>query len=212
MSDAVFECDQDAMRDTTAVPRREAADVELTAFLNAVQGGCRTSFARLYSATSPRLFAVVMKLSRNASEAEEVLQDVYVMVWTRCAQFDANKGKAIHWLAAIARNAATSSLRRRSCRPQSFSFATGDADDPYAGLASPDHQPLDMVIRRRNSEAVRHCLATLPAQQRECLTMAFYDDLTQVEIADQLERPLGTVKTWVRRSMAAMRSKLEAHG
>lgn len=104
------------MRDTSAAPRHEHADVELTEFLHAVQGGCRDSFARLYSATSPRLFAVVMSLSRSESEAEEILQDVYVMVWTRCAQFDANKGKAIHWLAGIARNAATSSLLRQSCR------------------------------------------------------------------------------------------------
>ena len=198
------------MRDVDEGSRGTDVDEELTVFLHAVQAGCRTSFERLYSATSPRLFAVVMRLSRNASEAEEVLQDVYVMVWTRCAQFDANKGKAIHWLAAIARHAATSSLRKRSCRPQNSSCAA-DADDPYAGLASADHQPLEMLIRGRRFEAVRRCLATLPTEQREYLTMAFYDDLTHVEIADQLERPLGTVKTWVRRSMAAMRSKLEAH-
>ena len=198
------------MRDVGEGPRITDVDEELTVFLHAVQGGCRTSFERLYSATSPRLFAVVMRLSRNASEAEEVLQDVYVMVWARCAQFDANKGKAIHWLAAIARNTATSSLRKRSCRPQNSSCAADDADDPYAGLASADHQPLEMLIRGRRSEAVRRCLATLPTEQREYLTMAFYDDLTHVEIADRLERPLGTVKGCMRRSLAMMRSRLEA--
>ena len=159
------------MRDTVTGPHREESDTELTAFLHAVQGGCRASFARLYSATSPRLFAVVMSFSRNASEAEEVLQDIYVMVWTRCAQFDANKGKAIHWLGVIARQAATNSLRKRSCRAQ-----------------------------------------TLPSDQRECVSMAFCGGLTQLEIADHPERPLGTVKASVRRALATMRSPLDVSG
>lgn len=203
------------MRDVGEASGGTDVDEELTAFLHAVQGGCRTSFARLYSATSPRLFAVVMRLSRNASEAEEVLQDVYVMVWTRCSQFDPNKGKAIHWLAAIARHAATSSLRKRSCRPQNSSRAADfedGADDPYAGLASADHEPLETLIRGRRSEAVRRCLATLPGEQRECVSMAFYGDLTHVEIADRLERPLGTVKGWMRRALITMRSRLDVSG
>lgn len=134
------------------------------------------------------------------------------MVWTRCAQFDANKGKAIHWLAAIARHAATSSLRKRSCRPQNSSRTADDADDPYVGLASADHEPLETLIRERRAEAVRRCLATLSGEQRACVSMAFYGEFTHVEIADHLKRPLCTVKRWVRRALVTMRSRLDVSG
>lgn len=112
----------------------------------------------------------------------------------------------------IARHGALDSLRRSSTRPQS-GFASLDADDdPYAELPSPWLTPLELVMRARAADAVQRCLRALSDEQRECLTLSFYDDLSHDEIARRIGRPVGTVKSWLRRSVAAMRAALAGHG
>ena len=190
-----------------ADPNFDELDVELTAVLHGVGQGCRTSFARLYNLTQRRLFSIVLKIQTNHSEAEEVLQEVYLKAWNRCAQFDARKGQVICWLAGIARYSAIDNLRRLDSRPQGR-FAAADDDDPYEGLASNELQPLELVIEAREAGAVKRCMYDLSIQQREILYLAFYDGLTHAEIARRLGRPLGTVKSWLRHSLAIMRPAL----
>ena len=182
-------------------------DIELTAALHGVEQGCRTSFARLYNLTQRRLFSIVLKIQTNHADAEEVLQEVYLKAWNRCAQFDARKGKVICWLAGIARYSAIDNLRRLHSRPRGR-FAAADDDDPYEGLASTELQPLELVIEAREAGAVKRCMNDLSIQQREILHLAFYDGLTHAEIAHRLGRPLGTVKSWIRNSLAVMRPAL----
>ena len=182
-------------------------DIQLTAALHGVEQGCRTSFARLYNLTQRRLFSIVLKIQTNHADAEEVLQEVYLKAWNRCAQFDARKGKVICWLAGIARYSAIDNLRRLHSRPRGR-FAAADDDDPYEGLASTELQPLELVIEAREAGAVKRCMNDLSIQQREILYLAFYDGLTHAEIAHRLGRPLGTVKSWIRNSLAVMRPAL----
>ena len=187
-------------------------DEELTALLLAVRAGCRPSFARLYGLTSPRLFGIVLRVNTDRADAEDVLQEVYVKVWNRCAQFDANKGSAIYWLAGICHHSAIDSLRRRQRRPQASLRPTDEADcDACDSLPSSDPQPLDLVIRARGAEAVQRCVRALPIEQRESLSLAFHDGLSHREIAERLGRPVGTVKTWLRRSLAQLRPALADH-
>jgi len=182
-----------------------------TALLQAVRRGCHASFARLYALTRGDLIQIVLALDHGRDEAEDVLQEIYANVWTRCAQFDARRGHAGSWLAGLARNAAIDSLRRRHARPRRGPAPVADEDDPYAGLASPDPQPLDIALRVRDTAAVRRGLRLLAPAHRECLTLAFYEGLSYSEIAGRVGRPLGTVKTWQRRSFSAMRAGLAGH-
>lgn len=192
-------------------PSSENLDVELSDLLHAVRQGCRASFARLYTLTSGRLFGIVISINKDRADAEEVLQEVYIKVWNRCAQFDARKGQAMYWLRGIAHYSAIDNLRRRDARPHgSFTPAAAEGD-PYAGLPSADLLPLDLVIRARSGDAVRRCLCKLSTEQREILTLAFYNGLSHVEIALQVQRPLGTVKSLLRRSLALMRPALAGH-
>ena len=141
-----------------------------------------------------------------------MLQEVYVKVWNRCAQFDANKGPAIYWLAGICHHSAIDSLRRRQRRPQArFMPVDADDDDACDSLPSAEPQPLDLVIRARGAEAVQRCVRALPTEQRESLSLAFHDGLSHREIAERLGRPVGTVKTWLRRSLAQLRPVLLDH-
>lgn len=185
---------------------------ELPSLLLKIDTGCRVSFERVYRLTSHRLFGIVLRINRDRPEAEEVLQEVYVKVWQECSQFDARKGEAIHWLAGIAHHSAIDSLRRRQRRPLAAALRLGNVEeDVYAGLASEWPAPIDNVIRSRAELAVHAGLCALPDEQRESLTLAFYDGLTHQEIAQQMARPLGTVKSWVRRSLAALRTPLVGH-
>ncbi|CAN5277029.1 sigma-70 family RNA polymerase sigma factor [soil metagenome] len=186
----------------------EAAGDEITDLLVASATGCRESFGRLYELTSARLFGVVVRLNRDRGEAEEVLQDVYVKVWFQRGQFDAGKGQAMQWLLSIAHRSAIDSLRRRACRPQLVQAVAGENDDPYERFAAIDAGPLEACMLRRRAQAVRACLDGLPAQQRTSLTLAFYDGLSSPEIAQRLGRPLGTVKSWMHRSLDALRQPL----
>ena len=188
-------------------------DAELTALLRRVQDRCPVSFERLYSLTCRQLFGIVSRINHHRGEAEEVLQEVYLKVWTQGARFEERRGRPVHWLSAIAHHAAIDSLRRRSVRPEARS---GDADtdtdaDPYQDLASPEPQPLERLIRETSADAVQHRLAKLSSEQRESLTLAFFDGLSYPEIAQRMGRPPSTVKSWVRRSLIGMRSSLSGH-
>ncbi len=185
-----------------------AADAELESLLGAVCLGCRPSFSRVYGLTSPRVFAAVLRINQNRPEAEEVLQEVYLKAWSRCAQFDPRRGPVIFWLLGIARHSAISSLRERNVRPQR-PFTQLDSDvDPFEQLASAEPEPLEVVIRSRDAQAVRRCLGELSSAHRECVMLAYYSDLTHQEIGHRVGRPLGTVKSWVRRSLVTMRAGL----
>lgn len=185
----------------------------LTDLLQAVQHGCVASFERLYSLTSPRLFGILLRIHPDGAEAEDLLQDVYLKVWCRSAQFEADKGSVMHWLSGIARYSSIDGHRRRGSRPSVYRKSIGDDDDPdpYGGIESSDLQPLDLVIRERRTAAVREGLRLLSNEQRESLMLAYCDGLSHAQIALRLGQPVGTVKSWLRRAYEVLRPALSAH-
>ncbi len=194
-----------------AKARARNIDDELTGLLTAVGTDCRASFARLYERTSKHLFGLVLRINTDRSLAEDVLQEIYVKAWTNRLQFDPRRGCAMAWLTGIAHHAAVDSLRRRDARPQGSARSMFDESDPYAELQSADPDPAHWASQTMAADAVQRSMAGLSAEQRQCLMLAFYDGLTYAQIAQRLDRPLGTVKGWIRRSLAAMQGSLIAH-
>lgn len=194
-----------------AQPGATAQAHELDRLLHAVAQRCTVSFKRLYVLTSPRLFAIVLTINRDRVDSEDVLQEIYLKVWNNCGQFDAQKGVAIAWLAGIAHHSALDSLRRRRARPDSHRDVAPDAADPYESLQSVDATPLEDAILSQGSRAVQASLQALPELHRQSLTLAFFEGLTHAEIASQLQQPVGTIKSWVRRSLVSLRPALQAH-
>jgi RNA polymerase sigma factor (sigma-70 family) len=182
-------------------------DEALGALLAAAGAGCRTSFERLYTLTHRRLFGIVLRMQPHRGDAEEVLQEVYVKVWRHSATFTTDKGCAIHWLVGIARHTALDSLRRARRRPVAALQGADDAD-PYEGLLSHGPDPFDGLMAASRNRAVAEALGMLTKEQRESLTLAFYEGLSHPEIALRLQKPLGTVKSWIRRSLQTLRPQL----
>lgn len=193
----------------TSHPGAQGSD-ELADLIRLASGGCRASFEKLYLRTSGRLYGIIIRVNRDQAEAEEVLQETYVKVWFECKQFDPNKGLATTWLATIARNAAIDSLKRRSARPKRDFTRASDEDNPYKDFPSTEAGPMEVLILRRRSAAIQVSLRALSPDVREVLTLAFYGGLSYEEVARKLCRPVGTVKSWVRRALLGLRTSLDA--
>lgn len=187
---------------------------DLSDLLSRTALGDRAAFARLYEGTSSALLGVILRIDRNRSTAEDVLQEVYVKVWRSASGFDQRLSQPMTWLSSIARNAAIDSLRRRQSQPQTVSSHVasegGDDDrDLLAEVATDDPGPAQLAEQAAEAQAIKRCLSVLTREQSQAVALAFYQGLSHAEVADHLSQPLGTVKSWVRRGLMALKSCLE---
>jgi RNA polymerase sigma-70 factor (ECF subfamily) len=158
--------------------------------LVAVAGGNRAAFRQLYDLTAPAIYASLKRLLQHPHLADEALQDAYVSVWQKAHSYDPRLGAGMAWLRTIARHRAIDQLRsqRRQARARDELAAE---PEPPQGAA--DHHGLGWALWRAIDE--------LPTQQRLVLLLIYVRGYTHSEISEQLEVPLGTVKTWVRRAL-----------
>ena len=199
---------------------KSADDLEsrLADWLSRCALGDRQAFRQLYDATSPRLLGVVAQLVGRGALAEDLLQDVYVRIWKAAGQYRAGAGSPMAWMAATARYRAIDHLRSRGARPEvAIADLPGghseDGDDDLTDrLADPGAGPAHAVEARSEAEAVQGCLGTLQGSQQQSLSLAYYQGLSHGEIATHLGAPLGSVKTWVRRGLIALKACLERCG
>ena len=190
------------------------ASIELADLLARVALGDRAAFARLYERTASKLLGQILRVERNRSAAEEVLQDVYVKVWKSATSFDGRLSQPATWLGSIARNAAIDSLRRRQAQPQTLSTTVynsddGDDRDLLQDFASQQPGPEQQRELDDEQRALRRCLGVLSAEQSQAVALAFYQGLSYAEVAEHLIQPLGTVKSWVRRGLIALKGCLQ---
>ncbi len=162
----------------------------------------RDAFAELYKRTCSKLFGVCLSLLRNAGEAEEVVQETYITVWRRAAAFDAAKASAITWLITLSRNKAIDRLRQSR---------EALLDDPDRILESIDGQPTPPAAAEASQEygRLQGCLDELEPQQRDSVRAAFFTGATYNELAERCKVPLGTMKSWIRRSLMQLRNCLD---
>jgi RNA polymerase sigma-70 factor (ECF subfamily) len=181
-----------------------AADLRL---LQRIAAGDHAAIGELYDRYSALMFGVIMRILRSRSDAEEVLQEVFMRVWSRAEMYDERLGSPAPWLVRIARNRAIDRLRAR--RPLVVLDDDPDARDGEAAEASAAPTPEVLAVTSQTGEAVRSALAVLPTEQRALIEAAFYEGYTHSELADRFGLPLGTVKTRIRTGMRAMRAWLE---
>ncbi len=176
--------------------------------------GERSAFRRLYDGSRAHLFGVILRIQPDRSRAEDVLQEVFVNVWRSAAAFDPARAQPLTWLTTIARNRAIDSLRRRQTQPSTVSLTRSDDDEDsqFDVTADDDTDPLALLQRAGQAQSVTHCLGELSSQQQQCLALAFYQGLSHAEVAEHLAQPLGSVKSWVRRALMALKDCLSRSG
>jgi len=177
------------------------ANAELETLLIETGAGDRKAFRMLYAQTSAKLFAVLIRLMHDRTDAEDVLQDVYVIVWNRATLFDPEKGKAMAWLAVIARNAAFGAMRRR--KPGQVGeefFETVESDEPSA---------FERVHLENISGDISRRIQDLPPRQRDAIRQFYIEEKSLAEIATAMDAPVNTVKSWVRRGVSNLRGSFK---
>jgi RNA polymerase sigma-70 factor, ECF subfamily len=182
----------------TASPTTE----DLAALLRKVAGKDRAAFAALYRATSPKLYGVVARIL-NAGDASEVLQEVFVKIWERAGDYEAAKGSPLAWMATIARNRALDEVRKT--RPVSLE----DMPEGFEPAAETEH-PLASRERSQAYAALMRCLDRLAPDKREMVLAAYYRGASRETLATRYNAPVGTVKTWLRRSLAELKDCLSS--
>jgi RNA polymerase sigma-70 factor (ECF subfamily) len=157
----------------------------------------------LYGRYAPTLLALGKRVLGSLADAEEVLQEVFLYVWSHAARYDANRSSVSTWLILVARSRAIDRLRTRKVVERTHEAAHQQAPP---GHASPDG--VDAVFVRERRERVRGEMDKLPPEQKQVLEMAFYEGLSQSEIAAKADVPLGTVKTRTLLAMKKLRGAL----
>jgi len=175
-------------------------------WLRRIADGDADALGALYDRYGRVVFGVLYQMIGSPEAAEEVAQDAFHAVWRRARTYRADRGSVRVWLLAIARNAAIDWLRtkgKRLEREATIDEAVGVVEDVTVE---------DRVITTLGAERVRAAVASLPAEQREAVSLAFWSGLSQSEIAARTSVPLGTVKTRVRLGMAKLRERLVGTG
>ncbi len=165
--------------------------------------GDQQAFAEVYQLTSSALFGLCVRMLRDRSEAEEVLQEIYTTVWRRAGGFDPTRASAMTWLATLTRNKAIDRLR------QHRENLLGDPIDLDQVI---DELPTPAMDAQRSQEyrRLQECLEMLDPKQRQSVREAFFSGATYNELAVRFKVPLGTMKSWIRRSLLQLRTCLES--
>ncbi len=171
----------------------------------------RAAFRRVYELTSAHLLSVAFRVLKRRELAEDVLQEVYVRLWSRAHEYDAAIARPMSWLITIVRHRAIDLLRARRSDPNGDAAAPLGAEHDDEAMQLHDAGAAAGLAERAFDQArVGACMHALSAVQRQCLALAYYHGLTQLEVAARLQVPLGSVKVWVRRGLDRLRRCLEA--
>lgn len=177
-------------------------NVELANLVSAVGRRDRIAFKRLYAIAAPKLFGLILRILRDRALAEDVLQDVFARIWQSAEGFAPDAGPAMAWLSTIARNRAIDMLRSKG---PPLAAPDEDGTDYYERIAAPGDPEANMM----NLAALRHCLGEIEEPARSCVLLAYYEGYSREELATRFERPVNTIKTWLHRSLAALKTCLE---
>ncbi len=163
-----------------------------------------SALEQLYERYARPLYSLLLRITREASVAEELLQDVFLQLWHNAHAYQATRGPLEPWLYTLARNRALDRMRLKSERQRRRELS---ADLIVAPATSPN--PEQWLDSRLRAEKVRALVGSLPARQRQALELAFFEGMTHSEIARTLKEPLGTVKTWIRSALLRLGQELE---
>jgi RNA polymerase sigma-70 factor (ECF subfamily) len=157
----------------------------------------------LYDLTAGKLFGLALKVVGKRDWAEDVLQEAFLTIWRSAGDYRATLSPPLGWMGMIVRSRALDFLRRRASERADAAQVLDDAIGETVAGDSPD--PIDTAQASEQAWALHECLRKLEGRQREVLSLAYLRDLSHAQLAEQLQLPLGTVKTWIRRGLDQLR-------
>ena len=175
-------------------------EASLGDLLARVAAGDRLAFRAIYDAQSSHMYAVAMRITRQSALASDAVHDALLQVWRHAGRFEAERGNPSAWLMSLVRYRALDIARRRGRET---------SDETVPERADEDPDPLARLETSRDASALHGCLGQLPSDRRQLVALAFVEGLSHAEVASRLDLPLGTVKSWIRRSLKALRGCLE---
>lgn len=161
----------------------------------------RRAFAQLYAATSAKLYGTVLRILKERGRADDVVQEAYVTIWQKAAQFDTGRASPIAWMVAIARHAAIDELRRQPRAPHEPEEAL--AHTPADGPSAREH-----LEHEQDAKRLHACLEALEAERRDMVRLAYLDGWSRADLATHFEQPVNTVKTWLHRALKQLKGCL----
>jgi RNA polymerase sigma-70 factor (ECF subfamily) len=175
------------------------------ALLRRIGAKDRDAFAEFYDKYSTLLFSIASKILKDAAEAEDVLQETFMQIWEKAGNYDPNLGQPLGWAVTLARNRAIDRIRASQRR----NLLTQEAGVEFAIAGKSSETANDTVSGHEKAKLIHSAMIDLPAEQRRAIEMAFFSGLTQNEISEKLQEPLGTVKARIRRGLLRLRDQLE---
>lgn len=175
-------------------------DRRVSEWIDAVSGGDEDALGHLYEATLSKLYAVAIRILDDSGLAEDVVAETYHELWQNASRYDPRKGRPLSWMLTICRNRALDAYRRRAADARKVDSA---ANQQQPAAFSPPEDLLDAVEQGHAMHAV---LASVSAEDRQLIALAFYRDHSHQEIADLVQMPLGTVKSRIRRALKSLES------
>ncbi|MET0287845.1 MAG: sigma-70 family RNA polymerase sigma factor [Polyangiales bacterium] len=164
-----------------------------------IAAGDASALRSAYDQYANRVLALSLRIVRSKAEAEDVLQDTFLEVWRRASEFDGSRGELSAWIMSMARSRSIDRVRRAKVRARH-----AESSLPEPSMATPDEQ----AALHQDGAKMRGALDTLPPEQRNALELAYFDGLTQQQIADRTGLPLGTVKTRLRLALEKLSAQL----
>ena len=173
--------------------------------LKAIAARDEAALAHLYDRYRVILFGLLMRILNNREEAEDVLQEVFLQVWRKATDFDENRGRPFTWLVTLARSRSIDRLRTLAARERVAETSAREVSEDISDAATD-------AFKSEQRGLVTKALSQLPDEQKRPLMLAYFDGLTQSEIAARLGAPLGTVKTRMRTGLISLRELLAGQG
>jgi RNA polymerase sigma-70 factor (ECF subfamily) len=174
-----------------------------------IKAGDNKALEELYDLYKSLLFGMIISIVKKREEAEDVLQEVFMRIWEKAHTFDENRGNVYSWIVTLTRNKAIDRIRSKGYKTQKK--ATTSVDEPEFSLEGDKFDPLETTIFSDRAELVKKALEEIPEKQREIIKVAYYGGMTQSEISEHLDIPLGTVKTRTRQGLIKLKNILEDH-
>ena len=192
------------------IPPPGSRAIELDALITDIAAGDREAFERFYDETSRYVYGVLLRILEDRERATDAAQEVYSQVWRTAEDFDPSRGTALSWLAMMARSRAVDRSRSEGSYEDALSSledaAGGDLRRHVGERSSND--PEEHTVLRERRELVRSAMAELPEEQAAALRLAYFGGLSQREIAERTDTPLGTVKSRIRMGMGKLEERL----